>query len=562
MSQIVECVPNFSEGRDLAVIKQITDEIEKIDGAKLLDVDPGADTNRTVVTLVGSPDAAVEAAFQAIKKASELIDMRQHSGAHPRMGATDVCPFIPVANMTMEDCAALARRLGKRVGEELGIPVYLYEFAASREDRRNLADIRAGEYEALPEKMKDPDFAPDFGPAQFNAQSGATVIGARKFLIAYNVNLNTQNRKMASDIALDIREKGRAKRDAAGKIIRDADGKMVKVPGMLKAVKAVGWYIDEYKMAQISMNLVDFDVTPLHKAFDEVCEQATRRGLRVTGSELVGLVPLSAMLEAGKHYLKKQGNSTAVSEKELVRLAIQSMGLSEISPFDPEEKIIEYQLRDKNKPSLVSMQVDDFADELASDSPAPGGGSVAALAGSLGAALVNMVGVLTFGKKGYEAVTDEVESLSLEAGVLKDKLLKLVDEDTESFNQVMAAMRMKKKTDEQKAARTEAIEKATQDSAQVPLNVMESALAVGKLAAQMAKVGNQNSLSDAGVGILMARAALEGAAMNVLINLQGLSDTTFVEKMTKQVTALRAEMSELADANLADIFQTLQASRE
>ncbi|MCF7801605.1 MAG: glutamate formimidoyltransferase [Candidatus Marinimicrobia bacterium] len=558
MSQIVECVPNFSEGRDLAVIKQITDEIEKVDGAKLLDVDPGADTNRTVVTLVGSPDAAVEAAFQAIKKASELIDMRQHSGAHPRMGATDVCPFIPVANMTMEDCAELARRLGKRVGEELGIPVYLYEFAASREDRRNLADIRAGEYEALPEKMKDTDFAPDFGPAQFNAQSGATVIGARKFLIAYNVNLNTQNRKMASDIALDIREKGRAKRDAAGKIIRDADGKMVKVPGTLRAVKAVGWYIDEYKMAQISMNLVDFDVTPLHKAFDEVCEQATRRGLRVTGSELVGLVPLSAMLDAGKHYLKKQGNSTAVSEKELVRLAIQSMGLSEISPFDPEEKIIEYQLRDKNKPSLLRMQVDDFADELASDSPAPGGGSVAALAGSLGAALVNMVGVLTFGKKGYEAVTDEVESLSLKAGALKDKLLKLVDEDTESFNQVMAAMRMKKKTDEQKAARAEAIERATQASAKVPFKVMESALAVGKLAAQMAKVGNQNSLSDAGVGILMARAALEGAAMNVLINLQGLSDKTFMEEMTKQVTALRAEMTELADSKLADIFQTLQ----
>ncbi|MCF7797792.1 MAG: glutamate formimidoyltransferase [Lentisphaeria bacterium] len=558
MSQIVECVPNFSEGRDLAVIKQITDEIEKVDGAKLLDVDPGADTNRTVVTLVGSPNAVVEAAFQAIKKASELIDMRQHSGAHPRMGATDVCPFIPVANMTMAECAELARRLGKRVGEELDIPVYLYEFAASREDRRNLADIRAGEYEALAEKMKDADFAPDFGSAKFNARSGATVIGARKFLIAYNVNLNTRNRKMASDIALDIREKGRAKRDKNGKIIRDADGKMVKVPGTLKAVKAVGWYIDEYKMAQISMNLVDFDVTPLYKAFDEVCEQATRRGLRVTGSELVGLVPLSAMLDAGRYYLKKQGNSTAVPEKELVRLAIQSMGLSEITPFDPEEKIIEYQLRDKKKPSLVRMPVDDFADELASDSPAPGGGSVAALAGSLGAALVNMVGVLTFGKKGYEAVTEEVETLSLKAGALKEKLLNLVDEDTESFNQVMAAMRMKKKTEEEKNARAKAIEKATQESAKVPLKVMESALEVGKLAVRMAAVGNQNSLSDAGVGILMARAALEGAAMNVLINLQGLTDTAFVEKITGQVTSLRGEMKELAETNLGSIFDTLQ----
>lgn len=560
MSQIVECVPNFSEGRDLAVIKQITDEIEQVDGVKLLDVDPGADTNRTVVTLVGSPDAAVEAAFQAIKKASQVIDMRRHSGAHPRMGATDVCPFIPVANMTMEDCAELARRLGKRVGAELDIPVYLYEFAASREDRRNLADVRAGEYEALPEKMKDPEFKPDFGPARFNAQSGATVIGARKFLIAYNVNLNTRNRKMASDIAMDIREKGRAKRDSDGKIIRDENGKMVKVPGTLAAVKAVGWYIDEYKMAQISMNLVDFDVTPLHKAFDEVCEQATRRGLRVTGSELVGLVPLSAMLEAGRHYLKKQGNSTAVSGKELVRLAIQSMGLSEISPFDPEEKIIEYQLRDKDQPSLVRMQVDGFADELASDSPAPGGGSVAALAGSLGAALVNMVGVLTFGKKGYESVADEVESLSLAAGALKAKLLQLVDEDTESFNQVMTAMRMKKKTDEQKAARAEAIEKATQASAQVPLKVMEAALDVGKLAVQMAKVGNQNSLSDAGVALLMAQAGLEGAAMNVLINLQGLNDTQFVAEMTARVATLRAEVAALADSNLATIFNTLQTS--
>ncbi|OIO61131.1 MAG: glutamate formimidoyltransferase [Candidatus Marinimicrobia bacterium CG1_02_48_14] len=558
MSQIVECVPNFSEGRDPVIIKQITDEILKIEGVKLLDVDPGADTNRTVVTMVGEPSAVVEAAFQAIKKASEVLDMRHHSGAHPRMGATDVCPFIPVSAISMDECVELAKILGKRVGEELNIPVYLYEFAATREDRRNLADIRAGEYEALPEKLKTPDFTPDFGPAAFNAKSGATVIGARKFLIAYNVNLNTRNRKIASDIALDIREQGRAKRDDDGKFVRDAEGNQILLPGTLPAVKAVGWYIDEYNMAQISMNLVDYDVTPMHVAFDEVCAQANRRGLRVTGSELVGLVPLNALLQTGAYFLKKQSGSTAVSEKELIRIAVQSMGLDEIAPFDPNEKIIEYQLKDKHQPSLVTMTVTDFADELASDSPAPGGGSVAALAGSLGAALVNMVGVLTHDKKGYEAATIEVESLSLAARSLKENLLKLVDEDTESFNQVMSAMRLPKKTDEQKSVRDLAILQATKVSASVPLRVMEACLKVVKLSARMAIIGNQNSLSDAGVGILMARAGLEGAAMNVLINLQGLGDPSFVTDMQEKVAALRSEMTKIAEENLAAIFSSLR----
>lgn len=558
MSQIVECVPNFSEGRDPVIIKQITDEIAKIEGVKLLDVDPGADTNRTVVTMVGEPAAIVEAAFQAIKKAAEVIDMRHHSGAHARMGATDVCPFIPVSGISMAECVELAKILGKRVGEELTIPVYLYEFAATREDRRNLADIRAGEYEALSEKLENPNFIPDFGQARFNAKSGATVIGARKFLIAYNVNLNTRNRKMASDIALDIREQGRAKRDENGKFVRDAGGNQVFVPGTLPAVKAVGWYIDEYNMAQISMNLVDYDVTPMHIAFDEVCNQANRCGLRVTGSELVGLVPLAAMLQAGAHFLKKQGRSTAVSEKELIRIAVQSMGLDEIAPFDPDEKIIEYQLKDRRQRSLVEMTVTDFADELASDSPAPGGGSVAALAGSLAAALVNMVGVLTHDKKGYETVKLEIESLSLEAKTLKENLLRLVDEDTESFNQVMTAMRLPKKTEEQKTSRDAAILNATKESAAVPLRVMETCLAVIKLSARMAVIGNQNSLSDAGVAILMARAGLEGAAMNVLINLQGLEDQTFTQNMQKKVSDLRIEMTRIADEILNVIFSKLQ----
>lgn len=559
MQQIVECVPNFSEGRDMAVIKQITDEIERVDGAELLDVDPGADTNRTVVTMVGEPEAVLEAAFQAIKRASEVIDMSKHSGAHARMGATDVCPFVPVRGLSMEDCAEFARRLGKRVGDELGIPIYLYEHAASREERQNLATVRAGEYEGLAEKFKDPEWKPDFGPAEFNPNWGATAIGARKFLIAYNVDLNTRHTKKATDIALDIREQGRIKRNEQGKFVRDENGKPVRKPGTLKACKAVGWYIDEYQMAQISMNLVDFELTPIHTAFDEVVVQAEKRGIRVTGSELVGLVPLDAMLEAGRHYLKKQNSPTGVPEEELVRIAIQSLGLNEISPFDPRERIIEYRLQKDRFDKLVNMRVDAFANELSSDSPAPGGGSVSALSGSMAAALTSMVGVLTFGKKGYEDHFAESDEIAVQSQELKDEFLFLVDEDTESFNQVIAAMRLAKKTDEQKAVRDAAILEASKYSAEVPLRVMNAALKAMKLAARIAEIGNENSLSDAGVAILQSQACLEGAGMNVLINLQGLDDPAFVENMEAQVADLRSECSALASKTLAEIDKRLKA---
>ncbi|MCF7809159.1 MAG: glutamate formimidoyltransferase [Candidatus Marinimicrobia bacterium] len=554
MQKIVECVPNFSEGRDRGVIDQIALSIKQVEGVTLLDVDPGADTNRTVVTFVGDPEAVVEGAFQAIKQAAELIDMRKHSGAHARMGATDVCPFIPVSGVTMEDCAELSRKLGERVGNELNIPVYLYEFAAATPERENLATIRAGEYEGLDKKLKDPQWKPDFGEATFNPKSGATVIGARKFLIAYNVNLNTRDKKKATDIALEIREAGRNKRDpVTSKFIRDEDGVPIKRPGTLKAVKAVGWYIDEYNMAQISMNLVDMDVTPIHMAFDEVAKQADLRGLRVSGSELVGLIPLAAMLEAGRYFLKKQNSSTAVSEAELIRIAIQSMGLNEISPFNPEERIIEYQLGSDSDAQLVQMGVTEFVDELASDSPAPGGGSVSALASAMSAGLTNMVGVLTFNKKGYEDHWEEIERLSNDAQALKDKFLKLVDEDTESFNQVLTAMRLPKDSDEEIATRDAAIQEATIHSANIPLQVVENSLAAMKLAARMAEIGNQNSLSDAGVAILQAQAGLEGAAMNVLINIPGIEDKSTVKKFKDKVTALRQESSDLASKSLDQI---------
>ncbi|MCF7824753.1 MAG: glutamate formimidoyltransferase [Candidatus Marinimicrobia bacterium] len=552
MQKIVECVPNFSEGRDRVIIDQITTAIKQVEAVTLLDVDPGADTNRTVVTFVGSPDAVVEAAFQAIKRAAEVIDMRKHHGAHARMGATDVCPFIPVSGISMEECAELSRILGKRVGEELNIPVYLYEFSASSPDRQNLADIRAGEYEGLPEKLKDPHWKPDFGKAEFNAKAGATVMGARKFLIAYNVNLNTRDTKKATDIALEIREAGRNARDPeTGLFIRDEKGNPVKTPGTLKAVKAVGWYIDEYKMAQISMNLVDQEITSIHEAFDEVVKQAELRGLRVSGSELVGLIPLNAMLDAGRNYLRKQNSSTAVSKAEIIRIAIQSMGLSEISAFDPQERIIEYQLDAKEKQNLVDMQITQFADELASDSPAPGGGSVSALASALAAGLSNMVGVLTYNKKGYEEHWEEIETLANEAQGLKDVFLKLVDEDTDSFNQVMMAMRLPKASDEQIQIRQEAIQQATILSAKIPLKVMEQSLRTIEIAGRMAKIGNQNSLSDAGVAILQAHAGLEGAAMNVLINIPGIEDKQLVQEFKEKVARLRADADTLTQDSLA-----------
>ena len=520
---IVECVPNFSEGRNKSVIDQITRALGAVEGAAVLDVDPGQATNRTVVTLVGTPDAVVEAAFQGIKAAALLIDMRTHSGEHPRMGATDVCPFVPISGITMEECAELARRLGQRVGDELGIPVYLYECAASRPERRNLADVRKGEYEALAQKLADPEWKPDFGPAAFNAKSGATVIGARQFLIAYNVNLNTRDRRLANDVAFAVREGGRAKRDADGEIVRHPDGNSVKVPGRLKAVKGVGWFIEEYDRAQISMNLVDYTVSPPHAAFDACEEEARARGLRATGSELVGLIPLEAMLMAGRHYLRRQKRSTGIPERQLVETAIQSLGLREIAPFDPDEKIIEYRLlRDQGKKLLVGRTVTGFVDELSTDSPAPGGGSVAALCGALAAALAAMVANLTVGRKGQESVWEEMIDIADRGQGEKDAFLRAVDEDTDAFKKVMDAIRLPSGTDEEKSRKAIALREANRGATLVPLAVLERALPVLNLAREVAMKGNPNSVSDAGVAALAARTAAEGAYYNVLINLNNL----------------------------------------
>jgi glutamate formiminotransferase/formiminotetrahydrofolate cyclodeaminase len=540
---IVECVPNFSEGRNHAVIDQITRGIQGVEGAILLDVDPGQATNRTVVTFVGEPDAVVEAAFQAIKTASQVIDMRLHSGAHARMGATDVCPFVPVSDVTMEDCAELARRLGKRVGEELEIPVYLYENAASRPERQNLADVRKGEYEGLAAKLKDPEWTPDFGPAAFNPRAGATAIGARPFLIAYNVNLNTRDRRLAHDIALDVREAGRAKRDARGEIIRNPDGTAVKVSGRLPAVKGVGWFIAEYDRAQVSMNLVDYDTTPPHVAFDVIEEEAQRRGLRVTGSELVGLIPLEAVLLAGRHYLKKQGRSTGIPERRIVETAIQSLGLREISPFDPDEKIIEYRLvREQGKNRLVDQTLTGFVDELSTDSPAPGGGSVAALCGALSGALSSMVANLTVGRKGQEEVWPDMVRVGEAAQATKDAFLRAVDEDTEAFTRVMDAIRLKANSEEEQRAKAEAIREANRGATLVPLSVLERTHAALELAAEVAARGNPNSVSDAAVAAMTARAAAEGAYHNVLINLSGIEgDDGWVAEVGERAAVLIAE---------------------
>lgn len=536
MEQIVECVPNFSEGRDKSVLDAIASSITAVNGVALLDVDPGEATNRTVVTFVGRPEGVAEAAFQVVATASELIDMRNHTGEHARMGATDVCPFVPVRGVTMDDCVEIAKSVGKRVAEELSIPVYLYESAASMPERRNLANVRAGEYEGLPEKLKDSAWKPDFGEAQFNAKSGAIAVGARPFLIAYNVNLNTRDRKLATDIALDIREAGRAKRDKQGKMVRDKAGKAVKVPGLLKACKAVGWVIEEYRKAQVSINLTDYTVTPPHVAFEAVRDGARKRGLRVTGSEIVGLIPLEAMLMAGRHYLKTQGKITAVPESQLVPTAIESLGLNDVSRFDPNERIVEYRLRETG--DLMSMSVAGFADELSTDSPAPGGGSVSALMGSLGAALVSMVASLTHGKKGLEDVREEMEEMGVRAQLLKDRLASLVDEDTAAFNDVMAAFRMKKKTDAQKAEREAAIQSATKKATQIPLEVAASCFEVLEIARTVAEKGNPNSVSDAGVAAEAALAGLRGARLNVLINLGGIEDERFCDEMTSKVDHL------------------------
>jgi glutamate formiminotransferase/formiminotetrahydrofolate cyclodeaminase len=531
--QIVECVPNFSEGNDLDLIKQITDEIESVEGVSLLNVDPGKATNRTVVTFVGSPEKVVEAAFLAIKKAGELIDMSKHLGEHPRMGATDVCPLIPVSNISMEETAEWARKLAKRVGEELFIPVYLYEAAQPNKDRSNLSVIRAGEYEGFFKKIKLPEWKPDFGPAEFDPKRGATVIGARDFLVAYNVNLNTTSTRRANSIAFDIREAGRVKREG-DKIVKDEYGKPVNIPGSLKSVKAIGWYIEEYGIAQISINLTNLNVTPVHIAFDEVCKKADARGIRVTGSELVGLIPLQAMLDAGKYFLKKQQRSTGISEKELIRIAVKSMGLDELYPFKPEEKIIEYMLLDKKEAKLVSKTLEDFADETASESPAPGGGSVAAYVGALGISLGTMVANLSSHKKGWDDRWEEFSDWAEKGQQYKNELVRLVDEDTKAFNAIMSAFGLPKSTDEEKAIRKNEIQKATRQAIEIPFRVMQHAYAGMSVIKAMAETGNPNSVSDAGVGALCARSAVMGAFLNVKINAAGYDDKTFVnEVLTK-----------------------------
>jgi glutamate formiminotransferase/formiminotetrahydrofolate cyclodeaminase len=537
-------VPNFSEGRDLEVIRQITDAIESVDGVSLLDVDPGASTNRTVVTFVGSPDAAVEAAFRGIKKAAELIDMRKHKGAHPRMGATDVCPFIPVSNISWEEAIACANKLGKRVGEELSIPVYLYERAAKNASRSNLSVVRAGEYEGFFEKIKGPAWKPDFGPSIFNEKSGATVIGARDFLIAYNVNLNTKAVRRANSVAFDVRENGRVKTEDGtpfGKPVLDASGEPVRIPGMLKHVKAIGWYVEEYGIAQISMNLTNIEETPLHVAFDACVESASKRGLRVTGSEIVGMVPKKCLIEAGRYFFRKQKWSEGASEEALIDIAVRSMGLSELKPFDPNEKVIEFKIESDSKRSLLKMNLREFCNETLSDSPAPGGGSVAALMGALGASLGGMVANLSAGKRGWDDRLEYFSDRAVKAQQLKDELLSLVDEDTAAFNKVIDAFALAKESAEEKAARSAAIEQATKYAAEIPFKAMETAFKSYQLLSEMADKGNPASISDVGVGALATRACIEGAAMNVRINLAGLKDEKFKSAFVEKVRKISAD---------------------
>ncbi|MBP9069411.1 MAG: glutamate formimidoyltransferase [Bacteroidia bacterium] len=537
MTQLIECVPNFSEGSNMSIIKQITDEIESVEGVKLLNVDPGKATNRTVVTFVGNPDAVVQAAFLAIKKAGELIDMSKHKGEHPRMGATDVCPLIPISNITMEETATYAVKLAKMVGEKLNLPVYLYEDAQKDKKRSNLSVIRAGEYEGFFKKIKLPEWKPDAGPAEFDAKRGATVIGARDFLVAYNINLNTTSTRRANSIAFDVREAGRVMREGdkvTGKIITNPDGSPKSTPGTLKSVKAIGWYIEEYGIAQISMNLTNINITSVHKAFDEVCNKAQERGIRVTGSELVGLIPLRSMLDAGKYFLKKQKRSIGVSEKELIKIAVRSMGLDELSPFDPEERIIEYKLRNKLDSKLVSMSLVEFANETASESPAPGGGSISAYMGSLGASLATMVANLSSHKKGWDDRWEEFSNYAEQGQYFKDELNKLVDLDTNAFNKIMSAFALPKTTDEEKRSRTQAINNATRFAIEVPFKVMNLAHDSMQLIKTMVEIGNPNSVSDAGVAALCARSAVLGSFMNVRINCTGYDDKAFVSKMINE----------------------------
>ncbi len=548
--QLIECVPNFSEGNDMSIIKQITNEIESVEGVSLLDVDPGKATNRTVVTMVGSPEQVIEAAFRAVKKAQELIDMRNHKGAHPRFGATDVCPLVPVAGITMEETVAYARKLAKRIGDELNIPIYCYENAAFSEVRKNLANCRAGEYEGLKEKLSKPEWKPDFGPSEFNAKAGATAVGARDFLVAYNVNLNTTSTRRANAIAFDVREKGRPMREGdpiTGKQVVDEKGNKVWIPGTLKTVKAIGWFIDEYGIAQISMNLTNISITPVHVAFDEVCKKAQERGVRVTGSELVGLIPLQAMIDAGKYFLKKQKRSVGIPDSEIIKIAVKSLGLDDLYKFKPEEKIIEYKLAaDQKKKRLADLTISGFADETASESPAPGGGSISAYMGSLGAALGTMVANLSSHKRGWDDRWEEFSNWAEKGMTYQKELLRLVDEDTDAFNKIMDAFGLPKKTDEEKAARKKAIQDATKNAIMVPFKVMETALSAMDIVKVMAETGNPNSVSDAGVGALALRACIRGAFLNVKINAAGLEDKQFVEEIINKGSQIenRAEVLE------------------
>ncbi len=561
MNQIIECVPNFSEGRDKAKIKEITDAIQSVEGISLLDVDPGEATNRTVVTFVGTPEAVVEAAFRGIKKAAEVIDMTTHHGAHPRMGATDVCPLIPVAGITLEECAQLARKLAERVATELNIPTYCYEAAAFRPERKNLAVCREGEYEALPNKMGSEEKGPDFGNRPYDAEvakTGATTIGARDFLIAVNFNLNTTSTRRANAIAFDVREKGRPMREGGkvtGKPIKDENGKPIMIPGTLKGTKAIGWYIDEYGIAQVSMNITDIAQVPLHEAFDEVCRKADARGVRVTGTEIVGLVPKRTLVDAGKYFLRKQQRSVGIPESEIIRIAIKSMGLDQLSPFDPKQKVIEYMIEDDSAKKLVDLTAKGFAEETASESPAPGGGSISAYMGALGAALGTMVANLSAHKAAYDDRWEEFSDAAEIGQHLMDELLHLVDEDTEAFNRIMAVFAMPKKTDEEKAARAVAMEEATLYATQVPLKTMKKAYEVFDLVENMAADGNPSSVTDAGVGALAARAAVRGAGLNVRINAAGLKDREMADSLVSEA----AELERLAAEREASILKIVES---
>lgn len=560
MTKLIECVPNFSEGRDMQIINQIVDEIKTVEGVKVIDVDPGKATNRTVVTFVGEPEPVCEAAFRAVKKASELIDMSKHKGEHPRFGATDVLPLVPVKGISMEETAEFARTLGKRIGEELGIPVYCYEFAASEEKRRNLANCRAGEYEGLPQKLINPDWKPDFGPAEFTEtvrKSGATAVSARNFLIAYNINLNTTSTRWANSIAFDIREKGRIKREGnpiTGKIVKDENGEPVYTPGLLKGVKGIGWYIEEYGIAQLSFNITDTTKVSMHQLFELACERAAVRGIRVTGSELVGVVPLQMLLDAGKYFLHKQHRSTGISDAEILKIAIKSLGLDELTPFDPKKKIIEYLIEENSEKKLIDLSVKDFTHTTASESVAPGGGSVAAFMGAMGAALGTMVANLSANKKGWDDRWEEFSVWAEKGKMYHDELLRLIDEDTQAYNAIVDAFRLPKNSEEKKQKRTEAIQAATRYAMEVPFKVMQTSYDAMAVILEMAENGNPNSVSDAGVAALAARSAVLGAGMNVRINSKDLYDRTFVEEILKKADEIEKKTIEL-EARIIEIVR-------